>query len=63
MARPALSVLLSPDELKRLAEACLAEAIREDDSEQLRTVAFANALIELAETKARLLYYERRLLN
>ncbi len=64
MARPALSALLSPDELTQRAEAHFAEAIRtESDPERRRMLALADALIDLAETKRLLLHYQRRLFN
>ena len=64
MARPALSARLSPDELKQLAETHIAQAMRtERGPERLRILTFADALIDLAETKKLLLRYERRLLN
>jgi len=64
MARPALSALLSPDELTQRAEAHFAEAIRtESDPERRRMLALADTLIDLAETKELLLRYERRLLH
>jgi hypothetical protein len=64
MARPALSALLSPDELRELADAHVALAMRtERGPERLRILTFADALIDLAETKKLLLRYERWLLN
>ncbi len=64
MARPALSALLSPDELSELAEAHVVLAMRtERGAERLRILTFADALIDVAETKKLLLRYERRLLN
>jgi hypothetical protein len=64
MARAALSSRLSPDELKKLAEAQIAEAMRiETGPERLRVLTVADALMNLAEIKKRLLNYERRLLN
>jgi len=64
MARPAFSAHLSPDELKELAEAQIAEAMRlETGPERLRVLTVADALINLAEVKKLLLDYERRLLN
>jgi hypothetical protein len=64
MARPAFSAHLSPDELKELAEAQIAEAMRlETGPERLRVLTVADALNNLAEVKKLLLNYERRLLN
>lgn len=64
MARPALSSQLSPDELKKLAETQIAEAMQiETGAERLRVLTVADALMNLAEIKKRLLKYERRLLN
>ena len=64
MARPALSSLLSPDELTKLAEAQIAEAMQiETGPERLWVLTVADALINLAEIKKLLLKYERRLLN
>jgi hypothetical protein len=64
MARPAFSAHLSPDELKKLAETQIAEAMRlETGPERLRVLTVADALINLAEIKKLLLAYERRLLN
>jgi hypothetical protein len=64
MARPALSALLSPDELQQLAEIHIALAMRtEGGPERLSILTFADTLIDLAETKKLLLRYERRLLN
>ena len=64
MARPALGTHLSPDELKRLAETQIAQAMRiETGPERLRILTVADALINLAEIKKLLLEYERRLLN
>jgi hypothetical protein len=64
MARPALSTILTPDELKELAEAQIAQAKRiKKGPERLRILTFADALINLAEIKKLLLDYERRLLN
>jgi hypothetical protein len=55
---------LSPDELKKLAEAQIAEAMRiEEGPERLRVLTVADALINLAEIKKLLLKYERRLLH
>jgi DNA-binding transcriptional ArsR family regulator len=64
MARPAFSAHLSPDELKELAEAQIAEAMRlQTGPERLRVLTVADALNNLAEVKKLLLNYERRLLN
>lgn len=64
MARPAFSAHLSPDELKKLAETQVAEAMRlESGPERLRVLTVADALNNLAEIKKQLLRYERRLLN
>jgi hypothetical protein len=64
MARPTLSSLLSSDELTKLAEAQIAEAMQiETGPERLRVLTVADALINLAEIKKLLLKYERRLLN
>jgi hypothetical protein len=64
MARAALSSRLSPDELKKLAETEIAEAMRiETGPERLRVLTVADALMNLAEIKKLLLKYERRLLN
>jgi hypothetical protein len=64
MARLAFSRQLSPDELKRLAETQIAEAMRiENGPERLRVLTVADALMNLAEIKKLLLKYERRLLN
>ena len=64
MARAALSSRLNPDELKKLAEAQIAEAMRiETGPERLRVLTVADALMNLAEIKKLLLKYERRLLN
>jgi hypothetical protein len=64
MAKPAFSADLSPDELKQLAEAQIAEAMRiETGPERLRVLTVAEALMNLAEIKKLLLAYERRLLN
>ena len=64
MARPALSALLSPDELKQLAETQIAQAMRlETGPERLRVLTVADALMNLAEIKKLLLEYERRSLN
>jgi hypothetical protein len=64
MARPALSSQLSPDELKKLAETQIAQAMQiETGPERLRVLTVADALMNLAEIKKLLLEYERRLLN
>jgi len=64
MARPAISSQLSPDELKKLAEKQIAQAMRiETGPERLRVLTVADALINLAEIKSLLLEYERRFLN
>jgi hypothetical protein len=64
MARPAFSAHLSPDELEKLAETQIAEAMRlETGPERLRVLTVADALNNLAEVKKLLLQYERRLLN
>jgi hypothetical protein len=64
MARAALSSQLSPDELKQLADAQVAHAMRiEAGPERLRVLTIAEALINLAEIKKLLLRYERRLVN
>jgi hypothetical protein len=64
MARPAFSSQLSPEELKKLAETQIAEAMRiETGPERLRVLTVADALMNLAEVKKLLLHYERRLLN
>ena len=64
MARPAFSAHLNPDELKKLAETRIAEAMRlETGPERLRMLTVADALNNLAEIKKLLLAYERRLLN
>jgi hypothetical protein len=64
MARPARSALLSPDELRQLAEVHFATAMRTGNNpERLRLLAFADTLIHLAETKQLLRRYERRLFN
>jgi hypothetical protein len=64
MARPAFSAHLSPDELKKLAETQIDEAMRlETGPERLRVLTVADALNNLAEIKKLLLEYERRLLN
>jgi hypothetical protein len=64
MARLASSSQLSPDELKRLAENQIAQAMRiETGAERLRILTVADALVNLAEIKKLYLEYERRLLN
>jgi hypothetical protein len=64
MARPASSSQLSPDELKKLAETQIAQAMRiETGPERLRVLTVADALMNLAEIKKVLLRYERRPLN
>jgi hypothetical protein len=64
MARPAFSSQLNPDELRKLAQTQIAEAMRiEKGPERLRVLTVADALMNLAEIKKLLLKYERRLLN
>jgi hypothetical protein len=64
MARPAPSTHLSPDELERLAETRIAQAMQiETGPERLRVLTVADALMNLAEIKKLLLKYERRFLN
>jgi hypothetical protein len=64
MARPAFSSQLGPDELKKLAETQIAQAMQmETGPERLRVLTVADALMNLAEIKKLLLKYERRLLN
>jgi hypothetical protein len=64
MARPAFSNELSPADLKKLAETQMAEAMQiETGPERLRVLTVAEALMNLAEIKKRLLKYQRRLLN
>jgi hypothetical protein len=64
MARPALRTHLSPDELRKLAETQIAQAMQvETGPERLRILTVADALMNLAEIKELLLRYERRLLN
>jgi hypothetical protein len=64
MARPTLSTRLSPDELRKLAETQIAQAMQiETGPERLRILTVADALMNLAEIKKLLLQYERRLLN
>jgi hypothetical protein len=64
MRRPAFSTHLSPDELKKLAETQVAQAMRlETGPERLTVLTVADALMNLAEIKKLLLEYERRLLN
>jgi len=55
-ARPASRALLSPDELRELAEAHVVLAMRTArGAERLRILTFADALIDVAETKKLLL--------
>jgi hypothetical protein len=64
MARPTLSTHLSPDELRKLAETQIAQAMQiETGPERLGILTVADALMNLAEIKELLLQYERRLLN
>jgi hypothetical protein len=64
MARSTLSSQLSPEELKKLAETQIAQAMRiETGPERLRVLTVAEALLNLAEIKKLMLEYERRLLN
>jgi hypothetical protein len=64
VARLALSSQLSPDELKKIAEAQMAQATQiEPGPERLRVLTVADALVNLAEIKKLLLVYEGRLLN
>ena len=64
MARPTLSTHLSADELRKLAETQIAQAMQiETGPERLRVLTVADALMNLAEIKTLLLKYERRLLN
>ena len=64
MARPALSTHLSPDELRKLAETQIVQAMQiETGPERLRVLTVADALMDLGEIKKLLLEYERRLLN
>jgi hypothetical protein len=64
MARPALSTHLSPEELRKLAETQIVQAMQiETGPERLRVLTVADALMDLAEIKKLLLKYERRLLN
>jgi hypothetical protein len=63
-ARSELNPRLTPDELRQLAEAHVAQAMRiENGPERLRILTYADALTNLAEIKKLLLEYERRLLN
>jgi hypothetical protein len=63
IAAPAFSDL-HPDELSELAERQFAEAMEvEAEPERLRALTVAEALMNLAAIKRRLLEYERRLLN
>ena len=64
MAKPALSSQLSPDELRKLAETRIARAMRiEAGPERLTALTIAEAMMNLAAIKERLLKYQRRLLN
>ena len=64
MAKPAFSAHLGPDELQKLAETKISEAMRIDPGpERLTALTIADALMNLAEIKKLLLQYERRLLN
>lgn len=64
MTRTSLSSTLGPDQLKSLADRCVAQAVRiECADERLRMLTLADALTNLAEIKRLLLDYERRLLN
>jgi len=64
MAKPALSSHLSPDELRKLAETRMAGAMQiEAGPERLTALTIAEALMNLAAIKERLLKYQRRLLN
>jgi hypothetical protein len=64
MARLASTSQLSPDELKRLAENQIVQAMCiETGAERLRILTVADALVNLAEIKKLYLEYERRLLN
>ena len=64
MARPASSTQLNPDELRKLAETQIAQAMRiKRSSERLRVLTVADALMNLAEIKTLLVKYERGLLN
>ena len=64
MARPTLSTHLSPDELRKLAETQIAQAMQiETGPERLRILTVTDAIMNLAEIKKLLLKYERRLLN
>jgi hypothetical protein len=59
-----LSTLMSPDEMKQLANAQAARAKRiKDGPERLRILTLADAMTNVAEIKKRLLKYQRRLLN
>ena len=59
-----LNTLMSPDEMKQLANAQASRAKRiKDGPERLRMLTLADAMTNLAEIKRRLLKYERRLLN
>ena len=64
MAKSALSSQLSPDELRQLAETQMAQAMQiEAGPERLTALTIADALMNLAAIKERLLKYQRRLLN
>ena len=59
-----LSTLMSPDEMKQLANAQAARAKRiKDGPARLRILTLADAMTNVAEIKKRLLKYQRRLLN
>jgi hypothetical protein len=59
-----LSDGLSPDELKKLAEARIGQAMQmELETERQRVLKVADALTNWAEIRNLLLEYERRLLN
>jgi hypothetical protein len=64
MARPAWSSQWGPDELRKLAETRIAQAMRiEAGPERLTELTIADALVNLAAIKERLLKYQRRLAN
>lgn len=64
MPRTAPGSALSPDQLRKLADAHIAQAAYiECDDERLRVLTLADAMKNLAEIKSLLLAYERRLLN
>lgn len=64
MSRTAPSLALTPDQLRKLADARIAQAARiECSDERLRVLTLADALINLADIKKLLIDYERRLLN